>query len=110
MYNSSSQKKHYIIQEIEKKCDIHNKDLIYFNLISFKVCYEDCDRINKKSLFPLIYKPSLIIYSNLEIFKGTIKNMKKEGDGVTIYDNLTIYFGNYKNNFPQLPSTFRNMS
>ena len=102
-------KKHYIIKEIEKKCDIHNKDLIYFDLINFKVCCQECNIINKTSSLPLLYKPSQIIYSNFEVFMGPIKNMKKEGDGITIYDNFTMFIGNYKNNFPQLPSTFMNV-
>ena len=103
-------KKHYIIKEIEKKCDIHYQDLIYFDLINFKVCCEECNIINKTSSIPLLYKPSQIIYSNFEVFMGKIINMKKEDYGITLYDNFTMFFGNYKNNFPQLPSKFMNMS
>ena len=98
--------KHFVIKEIEKKCDIHNKELIYFDLITFKICCEGC---SKSGTIPILYKPSHILYSNLDSYAGPLKNFKKEGKGTYIYAPFSILKANFINDLPQLPCTYMNL-
>jgi hypothetical protein len=98
--------KHFVIKEIEKKCDIHNKELIYFELLNFKLCCEEC---KTNSCLPIINKPSHILYSNLDTYSGPLKDFKKEGKGTFIYGPFSILIGTFKNDLPKLPCNYMNL-
>ena len=97
--------KHFVIKEIEKKCDIHNKEMIYFDLLTFKICCEEC---TIPGCFSIIDKPSNILYSNFDSYSGPLKNFKKEGKGSYIYSPFLMLLGTFKNDLIQLPCKYMN--
>ncbi len=97
--------KHFVIKEIEKKCDIHNEEMIYFDLFKFKICCEECKTAGSLSI---IDKPSHILYSNFDSYTGPLTNFKKEGKGSYIYNPFLLLLGTFKNDLIQLPCTYMN--
>ncbi len=104
--------KHLISKKIiQIKCILHNKFFIYMNITKNEYYCEDCSNNSNIKLIPLISKSSSkIIYSNNDIFIGNLIDHKKEGISTYYYNDSTIFIGNFKNDFLQLPGIYKDMN
>ena len=104
--------KHLISKKIiQIKCALHNKYFIFMNMTKNTFYCENCLINSNLKLIPLISKSSSsIIYSNDDIFIGNIINHKKEGISRYYYNDSSIFIGNFKDDFLQLPGIYKDIN